>query len=179
MVRHSKLGRRGRPSRLQLLPLRELQAEIERRQAALTHLSTEREHLIGRLLEIDSIFQEHGVAPVGAPAASMGAPAPKRRGRPPKSAARVGGGDGAAAAAPGRPRRGRRGKRPRNEMNLVDALRQVLNGKTLSVTDVAQAVQDAGYKTVSPNFRTIVNQALLTNRGTFTKVSRGMYTAKK
>lgn len=177
MVRHSKLGRRGRPSKLQSLSLRELHAEIERRQAALVHLAAERDSLISRLMEVDSILQEHGMAAGGPPSGAMGAPAPKRRGRPPKSAARAGSGGGGAAAAPARRASG--GKRPRNATNLVEALRQVLTGKTLSVTDVAQAVQDAGYKTVSPNFRTIVNQALITNRGTFTKVSRGMYTAKK
>jgi hypothetical protein len=67
--------------------------------------------------------------------------------------------------------------RPRNPNSLVESLRAVLSGKTYSVTDVAQAVQDAGYKTKSANFRTIVNQALLANPKIFRKIARGEYTA--
>ncbi len=69
-------------------------------------------------------------------------------------------------------------KRPRNEMNLVDALAKVLDGKTMSVTDVAEAVQKAGYQTTSPSFRTIVNQTLINNKDRFKRVDRGQYTAK-
>lgn len=68
-------------------------------------------------------------------------------------------------------------KRPKNESNLVDALVKVLTGKTMSVTEVADAVQKAGYMTTSPSFRTIVNQTLI-NSGKFKRVSRGQYTAK-
>ncbi len=68
-------------------------------------------------------------------------------------------------------------RRPKNDMNLVDALAKVLDGKTMSVTEVSEAVQTAGYQTTSPNFRTIVNQTLI-NSGKFKRVERGMYTAK-
>ncbi len=67
--------------------------------------------------------------------------------------------------------------RPRNDMNLVEALRKVLNGKTMGVTQVSEVVQKAGYKTFAANFRTIVNQTLIKNRKIFKKVSRGQYTA--
>jgi hypothetical protein len=67
--------------------------------------------------------------------------------------------------------------RPRNEMNLVDALAKVLDGKSMSVTDVSEAVQKAGYQTTSPSFRTIVNQTLI-NSGKFKRVECGVYTAK-
>lgn len=67
-------------------------------------------------------------------------------------------------------------KRARNDSNLVDALAKVLKGKTMSVTDLAEAVQRAGYQTTSKTFRTIVNQALIKHTDTFKKVSRGMYT---
>ncbi len=70
-----------------------------------------------------------------------------------------------------------RGSRPRNTKNLVESMAQLLKGKTLSVTDIAQAVQDAGYRTTSPNFRTIVNQALI-NSPLFKNISRGKYTLK-
>lgn len=75
----------------------------------------------------------------------------------------------------GRTRGGRR-IRPRNEMNLVEALHKTLEGKTMSVTEVAEAVQRGGYKTTSPSFRTIVNQALIAS-GKFKRVGRGQYTS--
>jgi len=69
-------------------------------------------------------------------------------------------------------------RRPRNEMNLVDSLAKVLNGKTMSVTDVTRAVQQEGYMTTAANFRTIVNQALIREKKVFKKIARGQYTAK-
>jgi hypothetical protein len=77
---------------------------------------------------------------------------------------------GRRGAIPGR-------KRPRNEMNLVEALARTLKGRTLGVTEAAEAVQKAGYKTGAANFRTIVNQALIKNKKVFKKVARGQYTA--
>src|SRR5689334_14480792 len=41
-------------------------------------------------------------------------------------------------------RRGAGGTRPKNEMTLNEALSKALSGKTLSVTDAADAVQKAG-----------------------------------
>ena len=67
--------------------------------------------------------------------------------------------------------------RPRNEMSLVEALRQALKGKTMGVSDAAEAVQKAGYRTSAANFRTMVNAALLTRKNKFKRVERGMYTA--
>lgn len=68
-------------------------------------------------------------------------------------------------------------KRAQNDTNLVEALAKVLKGRTLSVTELTDAVQKAGYKTTSRTFRTIVNQALIKHTDRFKKVSRGMYTA--
>jgi hypothetical protein len=68
-------------------------------------------------------------------------------------------------------------RRPRNEMNLVQALAKVLKGRVMGVTEVAKAVQAAGYKTTSPNFRTIVNQTLIKSP-LFKRPSRGKYTVK-
>jgi len=39
-------------------------------------------------------------------------------------------------------------------MNLTDSLAAALKGKTMSVGDAAEAVQQAGYRTNSNNFRT-------------------------
>ncbi len=68
-------------------------------------------------------------------------------------------------------------RRPRNEMNLEESLIKLLKNKTLSVTETAENVQKAGYRTTSPNFRTIVNQTLI-NSPAFKRVSRGKYTVK-
>jgi hypothetical protein len=99
-----------------------------------------------------------------------------------KIAARLSEIDAEITRAGGRVRVGRRGgapgrRRPRNKTNLVEALAGVLKNATMGVTQVMEAVQRAGYRTNSPNFRTIVNQALL-NKGRFKRVSRGKYTAK-
>ncbi len=67
--------------------------------------------------------------------------------------------------------------RPKNEMTLVEALEAALKGKTMNVTDVAEAVQKQGYRTSSNNFRTQVNIALIKS-GKFKRVGRGEYTAK-
>jgi hypothetical protein len=67
-------------------------------------------------------------------------------------------------------------RRPRNDMNLADSLASVLKGRKLSVTELTQEVQRAGYRTSSPNFRTIVNQTLIKDPKRFKKVSRGVYT---
>lgn len=80
------------------------------------------------------------------------------------------GGGGGVASGGGR-------KRFRNEKNLVEALQEVLKGKTMGVSEVSDAVQKAGYRTSSPSFRTIVNQALIAS-GKFSRVGRGQYTAK-
>lgn len=69
-------------------------------------------------------------------------------------------------------------RRPRNEMNLVESLAKMLNGKTMSVTEAADEVQKQGYMTTAANFRTIVNQALIRETKVFKKVSRGQYTAR-
>jgi hypothetical protein len=87
--------------------------------------------------------------------------------------------DAQIAANGGSSKRGRGGPgrtRSRNEMNLVEALSATLQGKTMSVTDAAEAVQRAGYQTTSPNFRTMVNAALL-NKKKFKRVQRGQYTS--
>ena len=76
---------------------------------------------------------------------------------------------GALAASQGR-------KRPRNDQNLADALVELLASQTLNVTSIAEEVQRAGYRTSSPNFRTIVNQTLIKDKR-FKRVGRGLYTS--
>ena len=66
----------------------------------------------------------------------------------------------------------------RKQVALPQVLHKVLKGKTLTVKDAVAAARRAGYKTRSPNFRIIVNQALIDHRELFRKVAHGKYTAK-
>lgn len=67
--------------------------------------------------------------------------------------------------------------RPRNEVGLVDAMRAVVKGKTMGVSEIADAVLASGYQSNAANFRVIVNQTLIKNKSTFKKVGRGRYSA--
>ncbi len=68
--------------------------------------------------------------------------------------------------------------RARNANSLVETILQVLNGRTMGVNEIADAVQKSGYISTSPAFRTIVNQTLINHASKFKRVSRGQYAAK-
>jgi hypothetical protein len=156
-----KTGRRGKRG-LSNVSLADLQAELDRRVEA---LEERRQELLEELESLDEQIGGHSAAP----------PAPRRR---------------TTKKRPGRPRKkgtrkkttrrtgARRGGRGKNAESLVDALKKLLTGRTMSVTEMAEAVQKAGYRTSSPNFRTIVNQTLINNKKDFKRVARGQYTAK-
>jgi hypothetical protein len=155
----SHMAKRGRRSRLSAVSVVDLQAELGRRQSQLRSLIGEHNALAAHLDRVRSEIEA-----LGGTVGGRGG----RRGRPP------------GKRGPGRPAgrgRGGRRRRPRNEANLVESLAKLLNGKTMSVTDIAEAVQKAGYKTTSSSFRTIVNQTLI-NSGRFKRVGRGQYTSK-
>ncbi len=124
-------------SGLQSMSIRDLHAEIRKRERAGSGLLRKRQKLAEKLAKVEAQIREQGLN------------APGMTG----------------------------GVRPKNDMNLVESLAKVLRGKTMSVTQVAEAVQAAGYQTTAANFRTIVNQALIKNNKTFKKVQRGQYTA--
>lgn len=177
-------------SSLKNLSVADIHDELERRREEAAELADERAELVERVAEIDDLLAELGVS------TSSG----RSRGRSSKSGAARShsGGRGrtakktskrtgskkttrkaakkATVKAPTKPRGSR--KRHRNDSNLVEALQHVLSGKTMGVTEAAAAVQAAGYKTTSPNFRTIVNQTLIKHPKTFPKQGRGKYTAK-
>ncbi|MCC7387966.1 MAG: hypothetical protein IT431_04270 [Phycisphaerales bacterium] len=132
----------------------DLQAELKRRASELGPLEAKREALMAEVAEIDGEIAFLSAALGGASRAPARRAGAVRRGR----------------AVPGR-------KRPRNEKSLEVALSEVLKGKTMGVTEVAEAVQKAGYRTTSPNFRTIVNQTLIRSE-LIKKIGRGAYTAK-
>lgn len=156
-----KTGRRRSGASLASVPMASIVAELQRRANALS----------GRRAELESELQAID-AELGAIA---GATAPVRRtpGRTNASASRAK--NRRQARKPARSRTAR--KRPRNEMSLEDALAKLLKGKTMGVAEMVDAVQKAGYKTNSPNFRVIVNATLLKSPK-FKRVARGQYTAK-
>ncbi|MCA9304045.1 MAG: hypothetical protein KC996_07985 [Phycisphaerales bacterium] len=67
--------------------------------------------------------------------------------------------------------------RPKNTSNLGDALVKLLRGREMTVSEAAEAVQAAGYATTANNFRTIVNQKLISDKR-FRKVRRGVYSTR-
>ena len=70
--------------------------------------------------------------------------------------------------------------RARNDMSLVDAIEAVMQqgGKPMRVGDITDAVQAAGYRSNSANFRGIVNQTLIKDKR-FSQAERGLYQLKK
>ncbi|HEX2837105.1 MAG TPA: hypothetical protein VHN77_03150 [Phycisphaerales bacterium] len=83
--------------------------------------------------------------------------------------------DAKIAAAGGSAGQGR--GRARNSTPLVPAMVKALGTKTMGVSELADAVQKAGYRTNAANFRVIVNAALLKHKKVFKNVSRGKYSA--
>ncbi len=160
------VARKATGGSLRRISTGDLQAELKRRSQNLTKLQARRDTLLSEVGEIDMeisvINAAMGVA--GGVAASAG----NRRG--PRAARK-------APAAAGRTRRAGGRKRPRNAASLEVSLSKVLSGKTMGVSEAADAVKKAGYKTNSPNFRTIVNQTLIRS-DLIKKVKRGAYTAK-
>lgn len=158
----SKGKRRGRPSALARLSITDLMREVDRRRGMAGALASQRDQLQTELDAVNAQLAELETIGATAPAAVRRGP-----GRPK--------GSGSAVKSDGR-----RGGRGGNANSLAMALNKLLQGRTMGVAEMADAVQKAGYKTKSPNFRTIVNAALLAkpNRGLFRKVSRGQYTAK-
>ncbi len=150
--------RRGSGS-LKALSTSALQAELHRRRGALDRLERKRNSLAATLARLDAEIERIA----GVPTAARGMTVVHSGGR---------------RAARGVTKAGAPRKRPKNDSNLVEALKALLTGKTMSVTQASAEVQKAGYKTSSANFRTIVNQTLIREKNTFKKVSRGQYTSK-
>lgn len=82
-------------------------------------------------------------------------------------------GDPASNAAPRAP-----GSWKRNETSLVNVLKRVLTGNTLSVSEAAQKAIEAGYQTSSRSFRVIVSEQLRSGEQ-FVRVAPGRYTVKQ
>lgn len=151
------MARKADGSGLKGISITDLHAELRRRQSGAKPLIKKRETLAGRLAAIDSELATLGI--------SVSEGSSGRGGR-----VSMGMGMGTGNAGAGR-------KRPINELNLVDSLAKILKGKTMGVSESAEAVQKAGYKTSAANFRTIVNQTLIKHKTIFKKVERGLYSA--
>ena len=65
----------------------------------------------------------------------------------------------------------RTGRRRRHQGNLVEALKKALGDKTMAIPELVSAVQKAGYRSSSPNFRGIVSQTLGKNSDVFKRSS--------
>jgi hypothetical protein len=139
-----------------------LHAEVARREQLAAGLQMKRDEL---LRELEAINQE----------LAGGGGVRRGPGRPPGSGRGLRG----RTMGIGRPgaRGGRRG-RGRGGVSLVGALHNLLKGQTMGVAEAAVAVRKAGYKSSSPNFRTMVNAAFLSNPDKFNRVSRGQYTSR-
>jgi len=71
------------------------------------------------------------------------------------------------------------GKRPRNPVNLPDTIAAVFRSsrRPLSVSEITDRAQKAGYRSSSANFRAIVN-VTLTKDKRFESTARGVYRMK-
>ncbi len=135
----------------------DLRRELDRRAASAVTLEVKRVELTNELARIDA-----EIAALGGQVLSIAAPTGIRRSRTTKRR-------GVSSAAR---------TRAANKVPLHAALHSLLNGKTMGVAEVAEAVQKAGYKTNAGSFRTIVNLTLLKRKDLFRKKGRGQYTAK-
>ncbi len=69
-------------------------------------------------------------------------------------------------------------RRPRNSMKLMDVMVRVMNRESpMNVSQIAEAVNNAGYMSTSASFKTIICQTLARERQ-FKKAGRGLYMLK-
>jgi hypothetical protein len=149
----------GRPASLASASVEAIRAELARR---LDELHRRRAELQESLAAVEAeIARIDGVGGRGAPRAGA-AGSPARRPR----------------SATGRSRTGGTGGGRRNATSLAQALHALLADRTMAVGEISEAVQAAGYRTSSPNFRNIVSQTLIGNPDLFERVARGRYTAR-
>ncbi len=142
---------------LSRVPTIELRGELERRSARFDAMEAKRSALLEELEQVES--------ELGELEAAAGAATGKRHRRTRAASHRR---HGSAAAA----------TRATNKLTLAQALQGALEGKTMSVGELVEAVQRAGYKSNSSNLRMMVNLTLLKRKDLFKRVGRGKYTAR-
>ncbi|MCL4199335.1 MAG: hypothetical protein KJZ69_17730 [Phycisphaerales bacterium] len=136
---------------LNRIPTVELLRELERRQAMAGEYEARRAAMEKELAAIDAEI-----------AALQGASGTRVNGAAPRHIRR------SAAAR----------TRAANQVPLNMALHNLLKGKTMSVSEAAEAVRKSGYKSNAANFTTVVNLTLLKRTDLFRRVGRGKYTAR-
>jgi hypothetical protein len=161
-----RMKRRGRPSALASLPVTALLGEIGRRKADLQQRS---DALATQIATLDEEIADLG----SLTGASANGRMRGRRGR--RGPGRQKGSRNRTSSRRG-PKPG--GGRGGNEKSLPALLHGLLQGKTMSVPEMAYAAKNAGHKSKSKDFRNIVGLALFGNKKMFKRVSRGQYTAK-
>ena len=83
-----------------------------------------------------------------------------------------------AAKPEAAPKKTRRRRRAKNKVGLADALAGFLKGKAkVTIGEAMEGVLAAGYKSNASDFRSVVNNMLLTDKR-FKKVGRGVFTLK-
>lgn len=136
------MPKRQKVGSLSSVSVRELHAELRRRQRRVATLARRRSRLFAKLTRIEAAIRQHGGIALR----------------------------GGSAGAPS--------GRARNDQSLPEMLHSLLSGKTMRVTDAAEAVQRAGYRTRSRTFRVQVNIVLSKRTDLFKRVGRGEYTSK-
>jgi len=155
---------------------------MERREALAGELDAKREELLKELAGLDGEIANLTGGATSAPGRPGRKKAGRRRGRPAGSRSATTRKKAAGARkkttrvrrrATAKAAGGRAGRK-----SLSDYLHDALTGRTLSVSEVTDAVLKNGYPSKSPNLRTMVNQQLTANPKRFKRVARGEYTAK-
>lgn len=137
------------------LSLADLQAELDRRQAAAGKFAARRDKLVADLAAIDRELAALGAA---APTGKRGPGRPK------------GSGKGS---------RGPRGPMPKNDITLPDAIAAAMEVRAVvSPQEAAEYVLKNGYKTNAKNFGMIVSNALAKDPR-FKRIGRGQYERMK
>jgi hypothetical protein len=136
-----------RTSSLAKLSARDIHRELQRRHRSTTTLARKRDRLLAKVASLD------------------------------EQIAHLGGEGGRRGRMAGTTTRGTGCKRPQNDFTLPEAMAKVIKGKTMGFADIAAAVQKAGYKSSSSNFRTMVSMQLTKFPKLFKRVERGQYTA--
>lgn len=139
----------------------ELEAALAQKKSYMSDLLTRRSELERELASIEGEL------------ATLGASAPKKRGRPP----------GAKSAKKTRKKSGRGGQtgpRPKNKLTMKGAVTKALQDAKdgLTLAETAAAVKKLGYRSNSDNFENVVYQCLYNNKKDFPKGKDKKYRVK-
>ena len=146
--------------RSSVLTIVQLQQMLERTQAELDKLRSQRSEAQRRVEDLDRRISQLGGSSKLGDTENNGSAAPR--------------------AYQGKRGRAGGGKRVKNEKSLIQTLEEVIRAQKgpMQVSDIVDAVQASGYKSNSANFRGIVNQTLIKDKR-FASAGRGLYEMKR